>query len=118
MRRLRTLLVVSSGAAALVGCTAILGSFDQATVGDANAQDGATDDTAAPPPPDGGGGGDGSSTVDANDGAPPPPTCTLPQVACGTLCVNLDNSPDNCGACGHSCGGGQCTQRHCGPAPV
>jgi hypothetical protein len=36
------------------------------------------------------------------------------------VCANRDTSPDHCGTCGHSCGGGLCTQGHCGlrgPSP-
>ncbi len=122
MPRARTIFALLGGAGALAGCTSILGSFDQATIGDANAQDGAVSDVLGPPSDTGAGGKDGATTGDADDGATPPLVCTLPLVACGSgasaACVNLDTSPDNCGACGHSCGGGQCLQRRCLPSIV
>jgi len=34
----------------------------------------------------------------------PTPTCTAPQTACGTKCVNLNSDRSNCGACNVRCG--------------
>ncbi len=110
------------GAAVLAGCTSILGSFDAANVADGTGQDAASGDTSVPPGTDGSTRDDGATTGDAADGATPPLTCAAPLVPCGTgaaaACVNLDTSGENCGACGHSCGGGACVARHCGPAIV
>ena len=35
-------------------------------------------------------------------------TCGAPDTLCGTACVNLNNDPNNCGACSNACGGGSC----------
>lgn len=94
----------------LTGCTALLGSFD---VGP-----GGTDGT------DGGGVGPDGQSLDGNgpgsDGSPleasdEPVVCTSPQVACGKVCATLATSPDHCGKCGHSCGGGACRAGQCMP---
>lgn len=73
--------------------------------------DAATSDDRATPTPD------AASTPDATspDAAP---TCTAPTVACGTACVDLATSGENCGACGRSCGGGTCSAGQCGVATV
>jgi hypothetical protein len=39
--------------------------------------------------------------------------CTSPMLTCGTACIDPTSDPDNCGACGHSCNGGQCTDGTC-----
>ncbi|MCA9859838.1 MAG: hypothetical protein KC438_08955 [Thermomicrobiales bacterium] len=31
------------------------------------------------------------------------PICPAGTVACGSVCANLDNDPENCGSCGHEC---------------
>ncbi len=112
------------GLAVLAGCTSILGSFDPATIDDGGTgQDGAVSDTSVTPNPDGNNpGSDGSTGSDASDASTPPLSCDGGLVVCGTgpaaVCANLDNSGDNCGACGHSCGGGTCATRKCGPAVI
>jgi hypothetical protein len=54
----------------------------------------------------------------------PTPDCELGECLCepgktlcadGTLCVNLDNDPHHCGACGHDCLGGLCEAGACRP---
>jgi hypothetical protein len=37
---------------------------------------------------------------------------------CGNACVDTDNDPKNCGACGHDCLGGQCLAGLCQPVVV
>src|SRR5262249_43122504 len=117
MRGARLLSCLLAGGVALAGCTAILGDFETGTVSDS--QDGATADTAQPPGDDAGdasGGNDVSPPSEA--GGDPLPTCAAPQVLCGTVCADRSSSPDHCGTCGHSCGGGTCTQGRCGPVLV
>jgi hypothetical protein len=123
MRGKGRLFLFLGGTAALVGCTSLLGSFDSATVDNGTGQDGATPDTSVTPTPDGTTpGSDGSTTSDSGDGGTPPLSCDGGLVVCGTgaaaACVSLDTSGDNCGACGHSCGGGKCMGRKCAPAVI
>jgi len=64
-------------------------------------RDGGGGDAAADAPHDTAAGGAGGMTADAgSDGA-----CT----------ADIATSPDNCGACGHSCGGGICDRGVCQP---
>lgn len=42
-------------------------------------------------------------------------TCDAPTTACDGKCVDVASSKDHCGACGHSCGGGDCLQGVCKP---
>ncbi len=44
--------------------------------------------------------------------------CTSPQVACGNACVEVATSGDNCGRCGHTCGGAKCSDGICQPQVV
>ncbi|HEX2568453.1 MAG TPA: hypothetical protein VH877_02765 [Polyangia bacterium] len=44
--------------------------------------------------------------------------CDAPLMACGGQCVNIATSGEHCGACNHSCGGGECNQGVCQPTPV
>jgi hypothetical protein len=44
-----------------------------------------------------------------------PPICFLPDTPCGGLCVNEQNDPKNCGACGRSCGASACAGGQCCP---
>ena len=37
---------------------------------------------------------------------------------CGQSCVNESTDPNNCGACGNVCSGGQCTNGSCSPCPL
>lgn len=46
--------------------------------------------------------GSGADTAD-DSGDPPPPECEADQVACGSVCTDLDSDPSNCGQCGRSC---------------
>jgi hypothetical protein len=74
-------------------------ALDDAATTDAAIDDAATTDTLvadAGPPPD----------------APPPIDCGT-QTLCPIGCVNLDDDPDNCGACGRSCGTGLCVSGVC-----
>jgi len=48
------------------------------------------------------------ATGTAGTGAPP--TCTSPEVACGSSCVNTATDMNNCGTCGNLCGFGQTCQ--------
>lgn len=48
-------------------------------------------------------GSDGADETAEDSGGPPPPDCEAGQVACGTLCTDLDTDPSNCGQCGLSC---------------
>jgi hypothetical protein len=42
------------------------------------------------------------------------PDCGPEEMACGPDCADLDSNPDHCGACDHSCLGGECTAGTCG----
>jgi hypothetical protein len=68
----------------------------------------AVDTGTNPPVPD------ASTSVDSggDSGA-----CTQGKL-CGTTCVDTDTSAENCGACGHSCGGGKCNAGFCAPVVV
>src|SRR5215472_70115 len=61
-----------------------------------------------PPPPhvDGGSPGDGSGPLPDSPGAE------------GTPCLDVSSDPNNCGACGHSCLGGACSQGACQPVTL
>ncbi|MDB4946409.1 MAG: putative serine/threonine-protein kinase pknH [Labilithrix sp.] len=58
------------------------------------------------PGSDGGGGGSEAGAA-----------CTS-GTRCGETCVELATSAENCGACGHSCGGGTCSASACTPVLV
>jgi len=76
-------------------------------------------------------GSDGTaSSADATEGsadetaAPPPPDCEADQIACGSVCTDLDTDPSNCGQCGRSCvipqaaatcAAGECSMGECDP---
>jgi len=53
------------------------------------------------------GGGGGSST-----------TCSGTQTTCPGGCADLSTDGNNCGACGHSCLGGMCTNKTCLPVTM
>jgi len=88
---------------ACVGDEPVAGTADASTPSDA-ATTAPLEDRAAPPAD--------ASPADAA------PACASPRVACGADCVELATSPDHCGACGRSCGGGTCTAGACGVALV
>lgn len=59
---------------------------------------------------------------DADDDDDGPVECTAPEVACGSICADLDTDPSNCGLCGRTCiipnaeagcAAGQCTLVSC-----
>lgn len=104
MKRSWALVALFSSVASLSACTALLGSFEVGPGGgDADTgtgADGAATDGPAP-------GTDGGAEADA------PVVCTAPEVACGSVCANLQSSVDHCGKCGRSCGGGTCTAGKC-----
>lgn len=45
-------------------------------------------------------------------------TCSDGLTLCGDTCVDTQGSGTQCGACGHSCGGGQCSGGLCQPFPA
>ena len=92
-----------------LGCTGLLGSFDVSNV------------EPSGPLPDGGN-PDGPSTVDGSSDGPgtdtaPPLACKAGEVKCvvENVCAVLATNVDNCGKCGHSCGGGTCKAGVCAP---
>lgn len=55
------------------------------------------------------GGGDGG----------PDPVCAEPkETSCGGTCVDTTEDAANCGACGHDCGGGTCSNGACQPVAI
>lgn len=98
-------------AAAVTGCTALLGSFDVGPGdGTPNLPDGQTTG-------DGPGVGDGSG-LDGSTDTTVPVVCNAPEVACNNTCTILATSGDHCGKCGHSCGGGGCSAGVCRPVQL
>ncbi|MEO8876642.1 MAG: hypothetical protein ABI461_13710, partial [Polyangiaceae bacterium] len=73
---------------------------------------------------DGGGSSDsGLSTLDAESdggsvGDAATVTCPSGQSACGTTCADLKSTDENCGKCGHSCGGVGCVNSRCNATDV
>jgi hypothetical protein len=45
-------------------------------------------------------------------------TCTTGQTTCPSGCANLSSDAGNCGACGHSCLGGMCSNSTCLPVTL
>jgi hypothetical protein len=92
------------------GCVGLLGDFvvDQPSPGDGGPP-GPSDDGA--PPIEAGGGTDGGN----GDAAP---GCDAPRTACPGACVDLTQSANHCGACGHDCIGGMCDAGACAPYTV
>jgi hypothetical protein len=91
-RGLRAIAIAVLAAACALACNAILGI------------------TAVPLPEDGGGGGEGDAAADAGK-APTDSAAT---------CTAADTTSDthNCGACGHDCLGGQCSNSACQPVAL
>ncbi len=61
---------------------------------------------------------DASTGPDAVVGPPDASLACEGSTACGAACVDLASSGEHCGACGHSCGGGTCTESVCQPMIV
>jgi hypothetical protein len=124
--RLATLLLCS--ALSVAACRQILGIPD-VTVADATDGGGAGGgsggsggvpgvDAAVDQAAGGGSGGGGASDAATDTTAPAdagPASCDGGQRACGGACVDVAASRQNCGACGHSCGGGDCARGVCQP---
>jgi hypothetical protein len=53
------------------------------------------------------------STEDSTEDTTTGPDCGPGEMACGQDCTDLDNDPDHCGACDHSCLGGECVSGTC-----
>jgi hypothetical protein len=47
-----------------------------------------------------------------------PIVCEAGMTACGGACAALDDDPENCGACAHSCLGGECITSACQPVTL
>jgi hypothetical protein len=135
------LLLTVLAAAPIAACTSILGDFtvsgtsdDAGGVSDGASQDSGgtgdggddgtvTDSTSS----DTGGGGDtgggdtGAADTGAKDAGPDvfdagfDAACDPPNLVCTAGCVDPRSNGANCGACGHDCEGGGCTNGKCGP---
>jgi hypothetical protein len=107
-------LVCSFGLTSLLGLYCCVGD-DPASVDDAGSgTDSSTPvekDATTPPEKD-------ATTPPVDTGIDSSLVCTGKDVACGTTCVDLTTSDDNCNACGRSCGGGKCVNGECGPATL
>lgn len=68
--------------------------------------DAATPDAGSTPPPD--------ASTPQPDAAACPPGLT----SCSSTCVDTQTSKTHCGACGHDCGGGECTGGTCQPVTI
>ena len=79
--------------------------------------------------------GDDSTTIPPDSGTPESSTADATQpeagadvvidtsppcdaTACNGSCVDVGTDPANCGACGHSCGGGTCVAAQCQPYAI
>jgi len=95
-------------------CTGIVGVGDIVFVGDGGGAgltgDGSTDGRTTP-----------DATTDGGTPAGGDAHCAAPTVACDKGCVDpktFGGDTNNCGACGHSCGGGACKSSICQPVPI
>jgi hypothetical protein len=61
----------------------------------------------------GGGGGGGMHGVKPESVNPPELVCTAPEVKCSGMCIDITTDADNCGACGHVCASGLCSNSKC-----
>jgi hypothetical protein len=111
-RSLRTLALASLACGAWLGCNAILGN------------ESAEFDPEAAARLDGSSGGEGSSSGDGSgdgtsnaDGSSSGGDASLDGDADAGECFGVDftTSADHCGACGHSCRGGECAASKCKP---
>lgn len=92
----RTLLALVAVATAVTACTAILGDFDVGPGG--SSDDGGSNDVNV-----------NSDDAPANGDA----GCPASQTSCGSACVDLKASADNCGKCGKTCFAGTCASSAC-----
>lgn len=77
---------------------------------------GATSSSSGSSGNDGGQTGNDGGVIEAGpDGSI---SCTSTQVACGNACVEVATNGDNCGRCGHSCGGAKCSDGICQPQVI
>jgi hypothetical protein len=66
-----------------------------------------------------GGGGDGGGSADGGDGSTGSGGGDAGHLDSGAMCTaDTQNDKENCGHCGHSCGGGDCDHGHCQPVIV
>ncbi len=78
--------------------------------------------TDLPDTPDAATGGDGNDArvdagPDVHDAGQDAAVCTLDEVMCDGVCIDVSADPDNCGACNRVCASGICTLGHCAGAP-
>ena len=100
-----------SGNAGTDGGTTNADAAPDATIhGDGGAADATSSDSGGPEQ------GDGGQADDCEDACAP--TCTTPLSPCANTCVNLQDAGANCGACGHDCGGGVCSNGVCQTATL
>ena len=103
MRRRGTLVLFAWAAGCVwLGCNALLGNESAVFEPDSGAGNAET-----------GAGEGGSSETGANDGASDGPRDAAPDVF--HPCTVTTTDPFNCGACGHDCLGGSCTNGRCAP---
>jgi hypothetical protein len=57
-------------------------------------------------------------TLPERDAVVEPIVCEAGMNACNDACVALDDDPENCGACAHSCLGGKCGASTCQPVTL
>ena len=99
----------TEGTAATVTPTSGEDDDDDESADDESADDDSADD-------------DDDDSADDDDDDDVPIECTAPEVACGSICADLDSDPNNCGLCGRTCiipnavagcAAGQCTLDAC-----